>query len=286
MIDTHIHIWDFGQAEYPWLRGDTSILNRNYSLEELSEQRVKAGITEGVLVQAAGNDQDTDWMLHTATGNDWITGVVGWLPLQDPSAAARTLEAKYGPSPLLKGVRHQIHDEEDPRWLLQLPVLESLELVAGRDLSYDLVGINPAHIMTGLKVAEKIPGLRIVFDHLNQPPIAAGERFGLWGELMREAAGHTNFYAKISGLGTAAGKGENWEASQLEPYIGFALEHFGEDRCFCGGDWPVSLLAGSYERTWKAYQDIITGLLDKEGCEKVFYKNAQRFYRLSKDAGS
>src|SRR5579872_5970992 len=98
MIDTHIHIWDFGQAEYPWLKGDTSILNRNYSLEELDEQRIKAGITGGVLVQAAGNEQDTDWMLHTAAGNDWITGVVGWLPLQDPSATARTLEAKYRPN--------------------------------------------------------------------------------------------------------------------------------------------------------------------------------------------
>ena len=55
MIDTHIHVWDLGQAKYSWLEGDTSILNRNYALEELETERSKAGVTEGVLVQAASN---------------------------------------------------------------------------------------------------------------------------------------------------------------------------------------------------------------------------------------
>ena len=280
-IDTHIHIWDFDQAEYPWLKGDSSILNRSYALGELDGERKAAGITEGILVQAASNLQDTDWMLRVAAGADWIRGVVGWLPLMDPVAAAQVLEEKYNINPLLKGVRHMIHNESDARWLLQLPVLESLNLLAARDLPYDLVGINPAHIMTALKVAETIPGLRIVIDHLNQPPIATGDRFGLWGELMREAARHPHFYVKISGMGTTAGKGEDWQASELEPYIGFVLEHFGEERCFCGGDWPVSLLAGSYEKTWNAYRAILEAALDEEGREKVLYKNAERFYKLS-----
>ena len=292
MIDTHIHVWDLGQAKYPWLDRDESILNRNYALEELEDERNKVGVTEGILVQAAANPEDTDWMLRVAAGNDWITGVVGWLPLEDPEATARILE-KYTSNSFFKGVRHLIHNEADPRWLLQLPVMESLRLLADRDLPYDLVGIAPAHIMTALKVAEMIPGLRMVFDHLNQPPIASGQSgevgqtagsghpFGLWGELMREAARHENFYAKISGLGTASGKGQDWTVVDLEPYIGFALEHFGEDRCFCGGDWPVSLLAGSYEKTWSAYRDIINKLLAGEGREKLFYKNAERFYKLS-----
>src|ERR1700680_12304 len=103
-IDTHIHIWDFDQAEYPWLKGDSSILNRSYALEELEGERKAAGITEGILVQAASNLQDTDWMLRVAAGTDWIRGVVGWLPLMDPAAAASTLEEKFDTNPLLKGV--------------------------------------------------------------------------------------------------------------------------------------------------------------------------------------
>jgi L-fuconolactonase len=280
-IDTHIHVWDLDKAEYSWLKGDESILNRSYALEELEDERKAAGITEGLLVQAASNMEDTDWMLRVAAGNDWIRGVVGWLPLMDPVLSARILEDKYAVTPLLKGVRHMIHNETDARWLLQLPVMESLGLLAVRDLPYDLVGINPAHIMTALKVVEMIPGLRIVFDHLNQPPIATGDQFGLWGELMREAARHPNFHVKISGMGTTAGKGMDWQAADLQPYIAFVLEHFGEDRCFCGGDWPVSLLAGSYAGTWNAYRQIIDKELDVEGREKLWYGNAERFYKLS-----
>lgn len=280
MIDTHIHVWDLHQVEYSWLKGDTSILNRTYSLAELEEDRQQAGITQGVLVQAANNEEDTDWMLRVAAASSWITGIVGWLPLINPDETARILEEKYRHQPLLKGIRHLIHNEADPRWLLQPAVLESLQLLAQYDLAYDVVGVIPAHISTALKVAEKIPGLRMVFDHLNQPPIARGELYGQWGELMREASRHPNFFVKISGLGTTAGKGDAWVTAGLEPYIRYVLELFGEDRCFCGGDWPVSLLAGSYERIWSAYRECIGKIAGTTAQQKIFSTNAERFYRL------
>ncbi|HEY4109175.1 amidohydrolase family protein [Puia sp.] len=278
LVDTHIHVWNFDQAEYPWLKGDTSILNRTYDLAELEPQRIKAGVTTGILVQAANNPEDTNWMLETAKTQDWIKGIVGWLPLKDPQATARTLEQQYRPAGLLKGVRHLIHDERDPRWLLQDTVLESLGLLAAMDIPYDLVGILPAHIETALRVAEKWPALRMVFDHLNQPPIGRLDKD--WQHLMITAAAHPNFYVKISGLGTAARKGHDWTAGDLEPCIEFALHYFGEDRCFCGGDWPVADLAGSYESTWTTYRTLIGKYLDQNGQAKLYHTNATRFYNL------
>ena len=62
----------------------------------------------------------------------------------------------------------------------------------------------------------------MVFDHLSQPPIATNEKFGSWGELMKEASQHKNFYAKISGLGTASGNFKNRNADDIKPYIEFA----------------------------------------------------------------
>ena len=70
------------------------------------------------------------------------------------------------------------------------------------------------------------------------------------------------------------------EYDDLKPYIEFALKAFGENRCFCGGDWPVSLLAGSYFKIWQAYKTILKELLNKEALEKVFCQNAFEFYRL------
>ena len=60
----------------------------------------------------------------------------------------------------------------------------------------------------------------------------------------------------------------------------FVFEHFGTERCFCGGDWPVCLLAGDYVGTWKAYREAIDDLLNEEEREKVYAKNAVAFYKL------
>lgn len=278
IADTHIHIWDFNRAEYAWLKNNTTILNRTYSIEELETERREMGISSGILVQAANNFEDTDWMLHVAENTDWIAGIVGWLPLTDPDAMLKALQRKYGKEKYFKGVRHLIHDEADSKWLLQPAVIDSLKILAEHDIPYDVVGVLPAHIETALEVAEKVPGLRMVFDHLNQPPIATKERFGIWGELMKEAAKHKNLYAKISGLGTASGKFENWKAADIKPYIEFIIDQFGTDRCFCGGDWPVSLLAGSYITTWTSYKDIINELANEGDREKIFYTNAKIFY--------
>ena len=158
-------------------------------------------------------------------------------------------------------------------------MIESLEILAASHLTYDVVGVLPAHIETVLEIANKVPDLKMVFDHLNQPPIAAKEKFGVWGSLMKEASGHKNLYVKISGLGTTA-KNPDWGTADFQPYIEFAIEHFGVDRCMCGGDWPVSSLAGSYSKTWSAYKKVINSILDEAGQNKVYYRNAVDFYSL------
>jgi L-fuconolactonase len=276
IIDTHVHVWNFEKAEYLWLKNDTSILNRSYDIEEL---KLNAGIAGGVLVQAANNFEDTNWMLEVAETTPWIKGVVGWMPLMNPTFTATALKEYLG-NPYFKGVRHLIHDEPDPCWLLQPAVIQSLSLLAAYDVPYDVVGVTPEHLRTVLQVAEKVPDLRLMLDHLNQPPIATNERFGEWGDLMKEASNHKNFYVKISGLGTASKKGEAWTADDIQPYVDFVLEHFGESRCCCGGDWPVSLLAGSYSHTWEQYQKALTMRLSEPALEKVLSTNAMAFYHL------
>ena len=280
IIDTHVHVWDLDKAEYPWLDRDTSILNRTWNIDEIAGERIAAGIAGGVLVQASGNLEDTQLMLETAYKTEWINGVVAWLPLMDPKETQRLLEERFLKEEYFKGVRHQIHDEKDPEWLLQPAVVESLKLLATHKVPYDVVGILPAHIKTGISIAEKIPDLQMVFDHLNWPPISAKEKFGEWGGLMKIAARHKNLYAKISGLGTASGNFQGRTVDDIKPYIEFVLQHFGTERCFCGGDWPVSMLANNYIQTWQITKDIISDLLNDAERDKVFFSNANIFYNL------
>ena len=280
ITDTHIHVWDLQRAIYPWLQNDTSLLNQTWRIEQLENARTTAGITSGVLVQAGSNLEDTALMLETAHHTSWINGVVCWLPLMDTERTLEILETKYATEKYCKGIRHQIHDEPDTKWLLQPAVINSLKILASKNIPFDVVAVVPQHIETALAVAEKIPELKMVFDHLGQPPIKTKEQFGIWGNLMKAAAQHKNFYAKISGMGTASGNFTGWSAEDIKPYIAFAIEHFGTERCFCGGDWPVALLAGTYTKVWEVYTKVINELVNEKDSDNIFYNNAKQFYNL------
>lgn len=280
IIDTHIHIWDLHRVRYTWLEGDTSVLNRTYLLEELIPQMHQTPVVSGLLVQAANNLEDTELMLETARKHKEIAGVVGWLPLTEPDNTIRLLEERFSKELYFKGVRHLIHNEPDTNWLLQDTVIKSLKYLAECNIPFDIVGVNDDHLKTAIALSHRIPSLKLVLDHLNQPPINSGERFGSWGKLMREISGNKNVFAKISGLGTASGNFTGWAQKDISPYIGYALETFGVERCFCGGDWPVSTLAGSYTHHWEKYTETIDNLLSEADAAAVYHKNASLFYQL------
>lgn len=279
IVDTHVHTWNLEKLRYGWLDGNTSILNRSYPLEELENERQVAGVKAGVLVQAANTLEETQYMLELAAHTEWIKGVVGWIPLMEPSAAEHAINA-FKKSPFFKGVRHLIHDEPDENWLGREEVVESLGLLAEAGIPYDVVGVKLSHLQNAISVAEQIPSLKLVLDHLNQPPMS-GKEDREWRSLMKVAAGNKNIYAKLSGLGTASGKPFGWTAADIEAPVAFVLEHFGPDHCLCGGDWPVSLLAGSYSHTWQTYVEVLSKLLpDRKELEAVLGETATALYQL------
>ncbi len=280
IIDTHVHIWDLIKVHYSWLQGDDSILARNYLPAELYPQLSKVHVTSAVLVQAANNLEDTELMLSAASQNDWIKGVVGWVPLQDPSKTQALIENWKATNTYLKGIRHLIHNEANENWLLQDSVIESLKILAHHHISYDIVGVKEAHLKAAITIAEKIPTLHLVLDHLNNPPMTNQTEMDRWRTNIKVAAQLKNIHAKISGLAMATGQFETWTSADIHASIEYALEQFGTDRCFCGGDWPVSLLAGGYVKTIQAYREIIENCLTIIDQEKVFNKNAALFYKL------
>ena len=280
LIDTHMHIWDLVKVHYSWLQGDTSILARTYLPEELYPHLSSVHVTEAVLVQAANNIDDTELMLAAASNHAWIKGVVGWVPLDQPEQTLKLIEQWKASNTYLKGIRHLIHNEPDEHWLLQDKVIESLKILAAHHLTYDIVGVKEAHLNAAITIAEKIPTLNLILDHLNNPPMKSQVGMDTWRNQIYVAAQHKNIYAKISGLGIASGAFETWTNKDIQASIEYALAHFGADRCMCGGDWPVSLLAGGYLKTIQAYRAIIENCLSLKDQEKVYFKNATLFYQL------
>jgi L-fuconolactonase len=232
------------------------------------------------MVQASNNIEDTAFMFECAEQYPWIIGVVGWVDLLNPETAKKQLEAHLK-NKYFKGIRHLIHDEPDHNWLLQPAVIKSLGILADHGVPFDIVGVKIEHIKAAIQVAKQIPHLKMVFDHLNHPPIATSVQFGAWGEAITEAAAMPNFYAKISGLGTCCADFNDWSDNTIEPYVAYVLEHFGIDKLMIGGDWPVSLLAGDYVGTHLKYQTVIEKLVAPEHQEKIYSTNATSFYKLA-----
>lgn len=248
-IDAHQHFWSLGDVDYPWLTpSQYAPIHRDFEPDHLEPLLRGAGIAYTITVQAANSYADTDAMLARADRHPWIAGVTGWVPLLEPVQAGRALE-RYCLHPAFRGVRHLVHDEPDPDWLLRAPVRQSLALLAERAVVFEIPAVFPRHLEHVPGLAEELPELRIVIDHLAKPPIAAAE-LEPWATQLAAAAAHTNVYAKVSGLNTAADP-RRWSADDLRPFVEVALERFGPERLMFGSDWPVCLMAGDYERVWR-----------------------------------
>jgi len=179
--------------------------------------------------------------------------------------------------PKFKGVRHLVESEPHDDWLIQPAVLAGLRKLSERGLSYDLL-VHPRHLQYVPRVAEHCPDLALVIDHMAKPPIARNE-IKEWSEALKPVARYSNVYCKLSGLVTEA-NWSSWQTNDLRPYVDYALELFGADRMMFGSDYPVCLLAAPYDRVLESFQELL-GDSDRD---KVFSKNAARFYRLNSDA--
>ncbi len=274
-IDAHHHFWKTGKYNYPWIE-PASVLDRNFGPEELAPLLAQHRIGHSVLVQTIASLDETRWFLELAEQHASIAGVVGWVDLTDDTVG-NTLDelvARYGNR--LVGVRHNLHDEPDDRWVLRDDVLRGLAAVAGRGLAYDLL-IRPQHLPVVLELIRRRPDLRVVVDHAAKPAIAARE-WDDWATPLAEIARHPHAYCKLSGLITEANH-ERWRPADLKPYIQHVLGVFGPQRVMFGSDWPVCLLAGSYERVVDAVERNMVEL-SESAQGQVYGATAQEFYRL------
>jgi len=71
----------------------------------------------------------------------------------------------------------------------------------------------------------------------------------------------------------------SWKTDDLRPFVDCALEVFGAERMMFGSDYPVCLLASSYDRVLDSFQEVLQYLSDADR-EKIFSQNAAKFYRL------
>jgi L-fuconolactonase len=276
-VDAHHHFWDPTRASYPWLTPDLAAIHRAFGPDDLAPLLAAAGIGRTVVVQARGSLDETQELLDLAAATPFVAGVVGWIDLTDPAAATVVAALRAGAGgQRLVGIRHQVHDEPDPEWLLRPDVRRGLEAVAAAGLAFDLL-VRPRELPAAIEIVGALPELRFVIDHLAKPPIRDGA-LEPWATLMERFGPLENATCKVSGLVTEA-DWQTWTVDDLAPFVRHALDVFGPARVMFGSDWPVCLLAAPYPRVVEAARALTSALNEKEQ-ESVFGGVAARIYRL------
>jgi L-fuconolactonase len=277
VVDAHQHVWDPARARYDWLTSDLAPIDRTISFDELKPSLIRAGVDATVLVQSADNDDDTALMLEVAAANPEIVAVVAYAPLDRPAEVSARVRSFRSDS-LVVGVRNLIHTMPDPEWLLRPDVDEGLGVLEEAGLTFDLVGVLPEHLALVPTLTERHPGLRIVIDHLAKPPIGQTE-IEPWWSLIAQSAESPNVFAKVSGLYSAVGDSGSWTSEAIRPYLHRALECFGPERLMFGGDWPISILSGGYDRVWDALSGLFDELAEPDR-DKILGATAIDFYGI------
>ena len=272
-VDSHQHFWDIDRLTYPWMPEGDNVLRRSYLPEDLAPHLERAGVSKTVVVQAQMTMVEAGFLFDLAASADSIAGVVAWVDLTDENVRA-TLD-RMQEMPKFVGVRHQVHDEPDERWLLRDDVVRGLQELERRDLAYDLL-LRPPHLKHILELADRVPDLRMVVDHIAKPEIADG-LMEPWAEDIAKVAEIPGMYCKVSGMATEANP-DTWQA-EIRPYVAHVIECFGFDRLMWGSDWPVCLLVDGYDAIREGAVAAV-GDIGPDDLAKLMGGNAATFYRL------
>ena len=274
-LDAHQHFWEYDAQRDSWIDDSMSVLKSDYLPEQI-EPLLKEKELEGcIAVQANQSEKETEFLLALAEAYSFIKAVVGWVDLCSENIEKR-LE-HYAQNPYLKGIRHIVQAEPE-NFVLKPEFQRGIGFLSQFNLVYDLL-VYPSQLESGIELVSQFPDQKFVLDHCAKPQIKIQE-IKKWTRDIRRIAEEENVFCKVSGLVTEADF-KNWKPSDFLPYLEVVFDAFGEDRVLYGSDWPVCLLAASYEKVYQLTDDY-TIEHSADARRNFFGDNAARIYNIKK----
>ena len=273
-IDSHQHFWHYDPVQYDWIDGRMARLKNDFLPPQLGRLLKNNAFDGCVAVQARQTEEETTFLLNLADQFEFIKGVVGWVDLCN-SNVKETL-AHFSQSKKLCGIRHVIQDEQDDHFMLRDDFQQGISTLAAFDLAFDIL-IYPNHLEPAWKLVHDFPNQRFVIDHISKPFIKE-RKIDSWLADIQRMAELPNVCCKVSGMVTEA-SWDSWHPSDFTPYLDVVFESFGVDRIMVGSDWPVCLLAGSYNEVIGIVTNYISSL-KPDAKQEILGLNARDFYKL------
>jgi predicted TIM-barrel fold metal-dependent hydrolase len=218
--------------------------------------------------------EETIELNRTAAANGGPHGIVGGLPPTDSVAEAVDFLDRQMAAPLFRGVRPMGAKRD------LVPDPEILRALKDRDLVFDLMAFA-GELRTAAEALARVDAdadaPQVVIEHTGWPQSGSTEEFAVWKEGMRALADLGPHVAcKLSGLAMPL---QTMDRSALAPWIEFAIETFGTDRCLFASNFPVDATYGTYDDLYETFSAVTSGL-DHAARDQLFAGTAERIYRL------
>jgi L-fucono-1,5-lactonase len=278
VIDTHIHLFDPGRpGGVPWPAKTDTALYKAALPDRYARIARPLGVVGAIVIEASPLVTDNDWVLNQAANHPIIVGMIGDL-IPGTASYQGDLERLHA-NPLFLGIRYGNLWDRDLAIDAQKPAfLPGLKMLAERGLVLDSANPNASLIRAIAGVADHLPELRIVIDHLPTARIPAetAARDEYWS-LLRHLAQNKNVFVKLSEVAAARIEetgGPNFYRERLDAL----WDIFGEDHVLYASDWPNSDHHATYQETIS----IVRNYVEPKGhraAEKFFWKNSVAAYR-------
>lgn len=274
-IDAHQHFWKFDPVRDSWITDDMPAIQKDFMPQDILPLLQEHGFTGTIVVQSNQSEEENVFQLKNAAEHDFIKGVVGWVDLQAENVEDRL--AHYAQFSKMKGFRHVLQGETDRALMLKPSFKKGINLLSKYNFTYDIL-IFPDQLEYAAELVKEFPDQMFVIDHIAKPGIK-NKKIAGWKEDIQNIAEAENVYCKISGMVTEADL-ENWKKEDIKPYIDIVAEAFGTNRIMYGSDWPVCLLAASYDSVLDIVKEYFASFSKNEQ-DNFFGKNAFTFYNLN-----
>jgi predicted TIM-barrel fold metal-dependent hydrolase len=239
------------------------------------------GIKGAIAIEASPRLDENDWVLETIEKDTIMVGYIGDLEPDKPDYA-QYLE-KYHKNPLFLGIRYGTLWNRDLGAMLSNPdFVSGLKLLAQAGMVLETANQTPGLIDATLRTADKVPGLRIVIDHLPQmePPSDSAARSAYESNL-RELAKRPQVWLKVSEVIRRVNGEVPTDPNFYKPRLDELYGIFGEDHVLFGSDFPNSDQWGDYQTVMSLVRPYFMAK-GRAVAEKYFWKNSVAAYRWVK----
>ena len=279
IVDAHVHLWDPARADwYPYLSrpqegsaGDASRMNRLFDADVYQTETARWNVERFVNVAAATGRHSIEETIEldaNAHAGGGPHAIIGGLPPTESVAEAVELIERQMTASRFRGVR-PMGPNADP-----VPDAGALRALQERNLLFELMA-HPDQLQPAATKLADFDDLIVVVEHTGWPRSSSDEERALWRVgIDALAALGGNVMCKLSGLAMPL---ECMSVEAFAPWLEYAIEAFGVDRCMFASNFPVDATYGTFDELYEVFNTVTAGL-DSGSRAKLFAQNAERIY--------